>query len=453
MCFHGLRGLLLACLLLPGSVPGAAAPPPRLCINLIPGFRFSSQVRPELRLFSGEAARCEVRAERNHRTLRTLATVDLEAGREAHVALDLTGIRGALDVTCQFRNAAGATLGTRSHACEVVDSGSRSTRLLDGAWVSLYHWSEDEGRRFNPDLGRLTAREWQGQVHAMARAGIRQIIIQNVFECDEYAGKHAMTAATYHGKAYYPSALYPGRHALGASDPVEAILSAADADGVHVFLGVGLFAWFDFSAESLAWHKAVTAELAARYGRHASLYGWYVSEEIFGSLYHEWEPLKPERYRDLVDFFTAYQAFVRDLTPTKPVALAPNNERFETWAAEWAEILPHVDILIPFGFARDADHMNVPAVAEICRKAGTRFWVDMEMFAWPIQRGLAPKTAPELVKEIRLYDDLEQICGYQFTGIMNAPDSRRNLGGSRAKALYAGYLDYYRRQAHTGDKP
>ncbi|MCR6722176.1 MAG: DUF4434 domain-containing protein [Chitinophagaceae bacterium] len=69
------------------------------------------------------------------------------------------------------------------------------------------------------------------------------------------------------------------------------MLSAADEYGMHVWMGVGLFAWFDFSPASLEWHKIVAQELWDKYGHHPSFYGFYVSEEMGGSL-DNWETTK-----------------------------------------------------------------------------------------------------------------------------------------------------------------
>lgn len=229
-----------------------------------------------------------------------------------------------------------------------------------------------------------------------------------------------------------------------ARDPVNAVLSAADKCGMNVFLGVGNYAWFDFSPESLKWHIEVTKELYEMYGKHPSLYGWYVSEEIMGSLYYDYPPVGNEKYRDIVSFFREYKKLVEQLTPTKPVALAPNNIRFHEYEEEWKEILQNVDILLPFAFARDPGNLNINEISEICKSCGTHFWVDMEMFAWPLDNGLVPKTCSDLIKEIRTYDYLEQIYGYQYTGIMNPPGSGLGLGREDTQRLYGEYLEYYK---------
>ena len=44
---------------------------------------------------------------------------------------------------------------------------------------------------------------------------------------------------------------------IKADDPIEAILTEADRRNMNVFLGIGMFAWFDFTTESLEWHKRV----------------------------------------------------------------------------------------------------------------------------------------------------------------------------------------------------
>ncbi len=80
----------------------------------------------------------------------------------------------------------------------------------------------------------------------MRKLGMDMVVIQEVFRNDAYAGKHQLTPENYPGKSFYPSALYSARMDITAKDPVEAILAAADSLGMHVWVGVGLFAWFDF---------------------------------------------------------------------------------------------------------------------------------------------------------------------------------------------------------------
>ncbi len=420
-------------------------------VTIIPAYRISARMQPEVRLFSIQESSCRLNAMKDKEIIKNFIYV-LEAGKEQTVLPDFSGLVGDITLEFNFYKPDGEIIGERKLNYEIIDSQCNSTTLIDGCWVSLYHWSEDEARWFNPDLKKLTDKDWKEQVHAMNRIGIKGIVIQNVFESSHYVEQHDMTVKTYDGLAYYPSSIFTGRCGITAEDPIEAILSAADEDGMNVLLGVGLYAWFDFSEESLKWHKKVTQELYDLYGHHPSLYAWYISEEMFGSLYYDYPPVPDEKYIDIVKFFKEYNAFVKRLTPTKPVALAPNNIRFHEYEKEWKEILANIDILIPFAFARDPENMNIDQIAQICKSCNTHFWVDMEVFEYPFDQGLMPKSYGNLIKEIRTYDKLEQIYGYQFTGLMNPPESKFNLGGEKSKKLYSSYSKYYQMTKEKNNK-
>lgn len=198
--------------------------------------------------------------------------------------LDTDGMSGENEISLKIESASGQKhLVTRPF--EVVKSEIRSTRQIDGAWAGLYHWSEEEGRHWNKDIKELTADQWRELVKSMHSVGMDVVVIQEVFRNNDYVGQHSTTVENYQGRAFYPSKLYPGRMPIASEDPVEAILSEADELGMSVFVGVGMFAWFDFTAESLNWHKRVASELWERYGHHSSFYGFYISEECAGNLY------------------------------------------------------------------------------------------------------------------------------------------------------------------------
>src|SRR5579864_416314 len=166
---------------------------------------------------------------------------------------------------------------------EVRASNIRSTRTIDGAWVGIAHWSDEEGRYWNSTIRKLTDEDWHEQIRGMHSLGMDTLVIQEAFRNQEYYGRNDIAETGYKGLAYYASELYPGRAQVAAHDAIEAILSEADRLQMNVFLGVGMYAWFDFSKDSLDWHKKVAEELWRRYGHHPSFYGWYVSEETYGS--------------------------------------------------------------------------------------------------------------------------------------------------------------------------
>lgn len=407
----------------------------------VPARRISAKAVLELRVASEQAVTVKVEAVFPQQ-IKDLGCFSIQPGLALNKVYPSTGnVIGQFQLRVTFFARDNSILDMQDVSYEIVNTGVLSTCMLDGCWVSIYHWSEEEGCYFNKGLRVMTDEGWKQQIYSMNKIGVRCVLIQNVFSSSHYVNQHTMTARTYDGKAFYPSKLYPQDKDLAVKDPIESILTAADECDMAVFCGVGMYAWFDFSAESLKWHIAVTKELNDRYGFHKSLYGWYISEEIMGALYCGYAPVPDEKYLEIVSFFREYTPFIRELTPTKPVALAPNNINFHLHAYEWNQILPNIDILIPFAFARSEN--NIPQIAALCSKFQTHFWVDMEIFDFPFDHGLQPKTCSKLIKEIRSYDMMEQIYGYQFTGLMNEPSHQMGLGGKDTVKLYTEYENYY----------
>ena len=409
-----------------------------LQVSMIPAVRISTQAAVEARVFSKRAGELRIGVRRGNETVE-LTRLMMREGALVRLNLDLSRFVGKVDLCFSLENE------QLLWPYEVVNSGQISSTLIDGCWVDICHWSEEEGRPFNEALKTLTAQDWREQIFAMAAVGIRGAVIQDVFHLDMYVGQHNLTIDNYSGLAFYPSALYPGRADIACEDPIEAILSAADKCAVQVAVGIGLFAWFDFGEQSLAWHKRVADEVWSRYGHHPSFYGFYVSEEIAGSLYFEdFHPFtRPEQWREVEFFFREFKAFCATLAPEKPILFACNNIGFERHPDAWHDILRHIDILLVFAFARDLDHLNMREIKRICQGAGCHFFVDMEVFAFPFdETGLVPKPIDDLVREIRLYDDCEQIYAYEYTGHMNHPSCPHDLGGEPAKALYTNYCTY-----------
>ena len=210
---------------------------------------------------------------------------------------------------------------------EVIESDIRSIQQISGAWTGIYHWSEIEGKHWNQDIKKMTDDQWRELIRSMNKLEMNMVVIQEVFRNEEYVGKHTTNVDNYVGKAFYPSKLYPGRMELTAKDPIEAILTEADKQGMNVLMGVGMFAWFDFTPESLEWHKRVAKELWDMYGHHESFYAFYVSEESGGGL-DNWEQrpeMRKKRKDDIVNFFKEFKAYCNALAPDKQIMMATNS--------------------------------------------------------------------------------------------------------------------------------
>lgn len=329
---------------------------------------------------------------------------------------------------------------------EVLVSPIRSTRTIDGAWVGIVHWSEEEGRHWNADIRKLTEDDWRQQILGMHNVGMDTVVIQEVFRNEAYYGTNNIGTAGYHGLAYYPSALFPGRMSMTSHDPVEAILSEADRLNMNVFLGVGAYAWFDFSPGALAWSRQVAAELWRLYGHHPSFYGWYVSAEAYGSLIPDQSEQK-DRYRhEVIDFFREFQAYCRTLAPEKPIMLAPNAHGMLKSRDVWPLVLKHVDIICPFAFHRmPAGDISGEQAAQLwqsmCDQTGTHLWMDMEAFLFD-GKALVPRPIDGLIQDMQRFPSFEKILCYQYSGIFNAPASRIIPGGPSTVVLYNDYRRY-----------
>jgi Domain of unknown function (DUF4434) len=345
----------------------------------------------------------------------------------------------------------------------IIGSKIRSTKRIDGSWFEFYHWSEDEGRFWNKDIIKLTNNQWAELIKGMHDIDMNIVVIQELFRNQKYVGKHSMEKTGYSGIPYYKSKLfplkpdqsildnvengtssenYPKWKNIAADSALESVLSEADKRGMKVFLGVGMYAWFDFSQGSLDWSKKVAKELWVKYGSHKSFYGWYISGEIAGNLGDD-----ENRKKEIVHFFEEFTPYVRTLAPDKPVLLATNCHDVKNSDGYYPKLLKNLDILCPFGFHRmpPADYTG-KEVAKIlqayCDEAGSHLWMDLEVFLFAEKNALYPRPVDQVITDLLMFDNFEKICCYSYTGLMNAPWQTAKPGGDRTVKLYNDYMNY-----------
>ncbi len=385
----------------------------------------------------------------------TLSLDTVEPGRVLHRERIEVGPSSAKGVTFRWpttgqagrhRIILSATSGSRTQRrerpIEIIQSGVRSTRRIGGAWVDIYHHSEAEGRYFNADLAKMTHDQWRELVRGMHGIKMNVLVITMLFQNYTHYGKHTIEKDGYRGKAYYPSRLFPSRMPIACDDPLEAILSEADKLGMHVFPGIGTYAFFDFTPASLRWHKKVASEVWERYGHHPSFYGWYVSDEIAGHLGNE-----PTRWEQIVGFFREFRAHCRTLAPDKPAMLATNSHHVPKAVDTYRKLLPHLDILCPFGFHRmpTGDITGEEAarlLQTLCDGAGCHLWMDLETFVFHKGGALYPRPIGGLISDLRRFPTFEKILCYQYPGLMNAPGASIKPGGPPTVKLYQDYERY-----------
>jgi hypothetical protein len=326
---------------------------------------------------------------------------------------------------------------------EIIPSPHRSPGSIDGAWVNFSLFSEIEGKHWLEELHKMTEDDWREQVRGMHQIGMDIIVIHEVFRSGPHHGQHDVPAQGYQGKAFYPSKLFPGRMQIASQDPVEAVLSEADRLKMHVFVGVGMYAGFDYTPGSLDWHKRVASELWERYGHHASFYGWYVPETQMGDLRPPGGGDTELYRREVVQFFREFQRHCRALTPDKPLMIAPNTIEMHNAVERWRPVLEHCDIICPFGFHRFAGGEKAArGMRELCDETGTHLWMDMETFVFEHGGSLIPRPIEGVIDDLRRYTDFDKVLTYGYTGLWNAPDAVRKPGGEPTVRLYQDYRDH-----------
>lgn len=334
---------------------------------------------------------------------------------------------------------------------EVLNSPVRSTQTIDGTWAGFYHWSETEGRFWNPDLKEMTDDNWRELVRSMHKLDMNIIVMTETFRNQQYVGQHNETVETYQGKAFYDSKLYAERFPIKAENPIEAVLSEADKLGMHVLVGVGMFAWFDFTEESLKWHKRVASELYEKYGHHPSFYGFYVSEESHGAL-DNWEKdpaMKQVRRKEIVHFFDELKRHCSRFAPDKPIMLATNSSEVPLAVETYPKLLKNLDIICPFGFARLNDQPGelggketADLLQKLCDDAGSHLWLDLEVFNFNEKGALYPKTIEDIEKDLLAFSNFEKILCYQLPGIFNDPSMSFRIGQESTLKRFTEYLRY-----------
>lgn len=317
----------------------------------------------------------------------------------------------------------------------VYSSETPALPLLLGGWCDPGALVEGWGySRTRP----VTEQDIRDEMDAMRRIGMSTLIITYV----EY------------GMAFYPSQVLTGPYY--GKDVVEIMLSQADQNGMHAFLGLGrgddiyllwnglndlarLQVGVDFSAR-------VARELWQMYQHHPSFYGWYLT--------HEMDDLaKASRYYDAVA--DSCHAF----SPDKPVLVAPAGTPQIT-----RELLrkSHVNIFayqdaVGTGFKNYSytydPEIRIADLDSVYRRyaawhPGTdkHIWSDLELWRAAKETGYSNfKPAPfdQVQRQMAIESNyVEMLTGYEFLSQMEFPESTLLLGGEQAVQLYQDYADY-----------
>jgi hypothetical protein len=293
---------------------------------------------------------------------------------------------------------------------------------LGGGFIQLQGWM----LKMPPD-------EWSRELDAMHAAGLDTIIIQYL---------------QYGRQSFIPTE-------EKATDPTREILRFADAHGMRVFLGTkaddGWWNWdADFLERSLADRKRLIRAIHSRYAAHRSFAGWYLPEEVSGSL-------SPARVRLLRGYFRSQSDDCKALR-NQPVAFAPyfsHLTSLDSMRTIYAELLDGAGIDVVMlqdgvgarGWDRDLEERIIPffrMFREVCNRRGVALWSDLECF----QRrrpephsGFVPTTPARLIRQLRaVAPHVDRIVTFDFFHYMSPHR------GDPQRTLYEAYRRYQREQ-------
>jgi hypothetical protein len=310
---------------------------------------------------------------------------------------------------------------------------------IKGSWCEFQHHNKAEGIYWNPACARFTPADWDAKIAEMASVGLEYLVLMAV-------------ALDY--KAFYPTDLLPSWE-LPCEDPLEALLTAADAHDVRIFVGNGFWGQWDspgIIADPEARRRRLAAmdELAERYGDHASFYGWYWANEA---------EIRGHFKREFIDYVVECGRHARTLMPDAPTLIAPYGTNMvqadDAYARQLEEL--EVDIVAyqdEIG-VRKSEVEDISAYYEALRQVHDRvpqvaLWADVEVFEFEAEvyrSALLPASFERVEKQLKAVSPyVDTVLIYQYLGMMNRPDSAAFAGHETSTRLCAHYLSWLRQR-------
>jgi hypothetical protein len=308
---------------------------------------------------------------------------------------------------------------------------------INGSWFEFQHHSGVEGKYWNDTLWNFSDEQWRQKVREIASTGMEYLVLMNVAIYD---------------KTFYPTNLLP-RHDLKSQDPLEIVLDEADKVGLKFFVSNGFWGnWVkpdvlmqDKEIEKLRIKGMV--EVAERYSHHKSFYGWYYPNET-GIVKH------------YDDFFIKYVNTSTEqalkLTPNAKTLIAPYGTRQVANDDKYVKQLEQLNVdFIAYQDEIGVEKTKIEESAKIFenlyylhQKAGkAKLWADVEVFRFEgkvYNSALLPAPAHEVEKQLEAVSPyVENILIYQYTGMINKPNTDIIAGHPDSTKLYEGIKKYF----------
>jgi hypothetical protein len=337
-------------------------------------------------------------------------------------------------------SAGGAMLGWDPQGTPATGASSAIKRI-SGSWFEFQHHATVEGADWNPECACFTRRQWEAKIKEIAEAGMEYLVL--------------MATALYY-RSFFPTQIFPAWH-LACTDPLEAVLSAADKYGVKFFIGGGFYG--DWRAlgdwthplnllDPVVGKKRLQAieELAKLYGHHRSFYGWYWPNE---------PRINPYFSEEFIQYVNTCSQLARRVTPRARILIGPHGTRVARPDDKYVQQLQALDVDIiayqdEVGVGKSTPQ-ETPHFYEGLRTAHDRakrsaIWADVEIFQFEgitYESALIPAPFPRVLRQLEAVSPfVERILVYQYQGMMNKPGSVAPCGRSASTRLYTDYLEW-----------
>jgi hypothetical protein len=317
---------------------------------------------------------------------------------------------------------------------------SATIKPMAGSWFEFQHHSTVEGVDWNPQCVRFTAEQWDAKIKEIAEVGMEYLVL--------------MATAVYY-RSFYPSKIYP-QWQLACSDPLEAVLSAADKYGIKFFIGGGFYGdWTspNIISDPIGTKQSLQAieEIAEIYAHHKSFYGWYWPNEAF---------INKHFSEQFIKYANTSSQLARNLTPKAKILIAPYGTRLAVPDDKYVQQLSSLDVdMIAYQDeigVRKSTKDETPSFYEGLRKAHDRaqrsaIWADVEIFEFEgevYHRALLPARFERVQRQMEAVSPfVDKILVYQYQGMMNKPESEAFCGSPASTTLYTAYINWLRGRA------
>ena len=288
-------------------------------------------------------------------------------------------------------------------------------KRINGTWFEFFHHSKVEGQYWNPQCRSFSESEWRNLLRRIAAEGMEYIVLMCGSLC--YSDS---------AESYFPGGPYPFPEEMACKNPMEVLMDETSRLGLKVFMSCGFYGdWTKArdnmqSADVRQRAFAAMEALTALYGSYSSFYGWYLPDEI---------GIDGNFPQFFIDYVNAYRAKIREITPEKPLLIAPYGVAKIRFDEEFVEQLKQLDCeFIAYQDGVGIANGGVEIAGEAFRQlkiahdaAGrSKLWADMEVFRFegaPYRSALLPADPQRIKLQLdAIAPHVEKILIYQYQG-------------------------------------